>query len=1153
MNFKELPDGDFENSATPPDDDSAPRESGLPNHEDDPPLGEFSSPMEEEERWEDFQLFCKSIHDATLAFLDRPVTPDDVKRFATEEAPSIILPEELEKKLAAWPDQLPGIRKSEIEFHSRTRPRGNLSSSVDVKFRAAPFEEVECLGRDTQITRACSYLKRPGRRTLVLRGSPGVGKTTLAKAIAKNMANTGVDTALSPSNIYFFDCFEFSTPAELTAALVSQLLAGQSVNAPVCYNERIALIKKRLFLGKKQPLLWIFDGLDAFVRDVRTKVSRTLLDSLARLLADCSEVTQHLKLIIPLSEVCNESVAEKIFDQGSVKVETVDLLPVGFQLKKPGGSASRLMKCPGSVGEHPLAALLLNAAAQSGRSPRPAQSYLFSSDVNSILDKAASAVWEELTEPEKTLLLYLAELPDGLWMSEDEESSHGMDIDWSDVFGDISWRTTLNKLRALEWIVDGRVPSSKIGRLCTYRLRPALRHYVLEFTPAPLRKEVCQRIVRLWASRLKQWSDIVSGRVRTRQFLYRRDGSSHPAPVVPEEYAHGLIDRNRQNWLYAFRRIAYGKRNDCGQNSIILYTVYLRGSISYCRITGLQTLFLAMADSAIHEIKRAVPRKTANCQWRRTANQIYLSSCYGMRGRTYRRLGNFDKARQNLYKAEEILRGLPESTRPIQRELGWVLTELGTVLHQLGCWSAAENKLKQAISIREALVHEAIRQEEKLSACELQQAFSGKHLSVATPMPVGDRPGQRRIQTERRFLASSLNIYGTVLTGRYNGRLAKKVQNDALDIRKELVGKLPLCFQRHLAKCYNDLGNAAFYDGSFYEAIIYYEEALKLRRRMAHLSENSLSQYVARTCNNIGNAYRKLGFWDKAESYLAEAVVIYRAAALDDSAAFNSLLARSLSTLGRVYYHQGRLRKAVEASEEADRLHALAYSAFCKTPPFDWIENCNYLAMAYLQSGLVNYAMFALKRVAPLLERGEMICERNTSMLRAYTWNTQAKVLIHSKNNGDWETAVSVLSKSEGLRLQLTARLDCPAVFQLEFAETWHNLGCALFKLNRHSEARGYLADALQLRRQLSTGNPVYISRLVARSALEMAEVELSEGRPAEALRLYAEAEDGFAKLRDEYPDCYFREFDRARSGRLALQNDSSVIASCGASNGKMT
>jgi tetratricopeptide (TPR) repeat protein len=489
--------------------------------------------------------------------------------------------------------------------------------------------------------------------------------------------------------------------------------------------------------------------------------------------------------------------------------------------------------------------------------------------------------------------------------------------------------------------------------------------------------------------------------------------------------------------------------------------------------------------------------------------------------------------------AEGKLRELSSPNRDVERELGWILTELGHVLHSLGWWSAAEEKLREAIIIRRNLVANAMRQETKAASLCLADAFSPSESANTASIPMGTHGSERRVQTERRSLATSLNIYGNILTGRYNGTLAETAQREALTIREELVGKLPVCFQRHLAKCLNDLGNALFYQGQFQAAIVYYERALVIRRDLVPRAESSLGQYVARTCNNIGNAYRKLGQWQAAEASLGEAVRIYRAGLTEYAAAFSDLLARTLSNLGRVYHHQGRLKNAIEALEESDRLHALAYDISDKTPPFDWIENCNYLAMAYLQSGMINYATFALKRVSNLLERGDKICRRNTAMLRAYTWNTNAKVLIHSRNEADWVAAISLLLESERLRLRLQCELDCAAALQLEFAEIWHNLGCATAKLKRFSEAKGYLTDALTLRRRIAQHNGLYASRLVARSALELADILFREGSAADALRLYLEAEDRFSQLNQSCPAGYRRELERAQKGRIRLQGES--------------
>ncbi len=1083
------------------------------------PAGKINSSSqcyETEPEDETLRALCHAVREATLASLERPMGLEEVKQFLSEEAPKIVLPPGIQKKLDNSPDQLPGSAERMALFYSTER--GASASSVqrllvrsETTFRARSCDRVTCWGRDREITQAYDFLTQDGWRTMILSGAPGIGKTTLAKAVSNQLVTQSHDMpGLSPSNVHFFDCVGLSTPGELTALLMAQLLDTRRGNVPADQADCISLIKRQLSFsfGTKQPLLWTFDGLDAYFQ---TSSKAAHFSFLISLLTSCAEVANQLKLIITVAQVAHEPALKALL-RDSVRVESVQLLPRGGERETSDRGDQDPQRSQNRT-HHPLAFFLVDAAARwLGRRP-PRQMPLFPEDNSTILNDACESVWAEFSEREHDILRCFSELPGGVWCMEDGVPSPMLkDVEWSKVFKDEHWASVVQKLCNVGWLTLSVDESDRRGVSRRYRLRPALRRFVTRHTTPQKLARIRERMVYYWARRLKCWSGIIAGRF-TERVEPRLPRQPRRQPVLAEEHARYLLDLNRLNWLHAFRMIRKVAQGNRLRDSIALHAMFLRGSISYCRIAGLQSLFMGMADCAIAESERSCVARHSPTTWREIVNVVCLAICYGIKGRTHRRLGEWQRAEQSLRTAEEKLLTLAVSTPYVQRQLAWILTELGRVYHAIGLLPVAERRLHDAVDIRRQLVSD-------FESSDLSEALSGCMESDGFECTA---------RKEQRYLASALNFYGNVLAARYEWKVAEAAQREALEIREQLVGQCPLYFQRYLSNCLNDLGNVLFYQGKLYEAVAYYKRALTIRKDLVPHAESALGQYVARTCNNLGNTYRKLGLWEDAERMLEQAVRIYRAGSMEYATKFNDLLARTLSNLGRVYYHQGRIREAVETFEQSDRLHTLAHETFAQMAPFDWIENSNFLALAYLESNLVHYAVYALQKTDKLLDKGEKICSRNANLLRAYTWNTRAKILLRNSSPSDWVLAELLLLQSEQLRLRLKSELGTSEMLNLHFAQNWHDLGCVLRKLNRCEEAASYFRDALELRRQLMKANEGYVARLVARTAMELAGVYVEVGLLDEALDLYVEAEERFDRLAQMFPGAFLKELERAR------------------------
>jgi len=238
-------------------------------------------------------------------------------------------------------------------------------------------------------------------------------------------------------------------------------------------------------------------------------------------------------------------------------------------------------------------------------------------------------------------------------------------------------------------------------------------------------------------------------------------------------------------------------------------------------------------------------------------DQMGLARSLYVLGRVHRRMGNFDRAQEQMLKALQYAEGVPGE--PPEFLLGLILFNLGETNRALGNFKDAESKFLEAI--------EKLRKVEK-----------------------------------GRYYGLALNGYGAllILKGRYNE--AAQLIREAYDRFSEIA-----CFD-DLAHATNNLAYAYIRMGHFEEASRLLTESLELRRRSKDIAGES------GTLELVGRLRFEQGAFEEAEQALRQAIELAELAKNDHEKAV------ALITLGRVFLAKGAIEESQQALEEALRL-----------------------------------------------------------------------------------------------------------------------------------------------------------------------------------------------------------------------------------------
>jgi tetratricopeptide (TPR) repeat protein len=207
--------------------------------------------------------------------------------------------------------------------------------------------------------------------------------------------------------------------------------------------------------------------------------------------------------------------------------------------------------------------------------------------------------------------------------------------------------------------------------------------------------------------------------------------------------------------------------------------------------------------------------------------------------------------------------------------------------------------------------------------------------------------------------------------------------------------------QLELGQLYNNWGFAYRMKGEFYEALNFYEKALKTGRRST-LPE----KHRARVLNNMGYVHFLLGNTIQARSYVGRALSIRSQLGIPYE------LGLGCNTMGMLMEDYGHISDAVD-------LYYRAYNAF------EAANSRRGLAMALLNLGRIERIANDYEKAFDHLEKAKTIFERwadKENLLKAY--NELGCTYRQRRQPGELHIAIDYLTKSLNLSIELGKFFD---------------------------------------------------------------------------------------------------------------------------------
>lgn len=333
----------------------------------------------------------------------------------------------------------------------------------------------------------------------------------------------------------------------------------------------------------------------------------------------------------------------------------------------------------------------------------------------------------------------------------------------------------------------------------------------------------------------------------------------------------------------------------------------------------------------------------------------------------------------------------------------------------------------------------------------------------------------------------------------YSGRSARGFANSrqhseaeifdkkALTLYRQCALKEPQIFLKYVAQTLNNLGNTQNHQSNLAKAENFYNEALKIYRKLAVQEKQSVFlKSVATTLNNLGASQWKQRKLTAAEASFIEVLEIYRKLAVRKPRIYLLNTAATLNNLGAVQSSQRKLAEAEESFTEA--------------------------AIIYRK----------------LVAEGTSLLLQHAAMAFNNLGNSQ------SEQGKLMDAEMSFL---EALEIRRKLAVAEPHVFLKDVATTLNSLGSAQDHQRKFKDAEASFLEALEIRKNLAVAEPRVFLKFAASTLNNLGGLQTRRKRLTQAHKLFTEALKIYQKLAEKEPDIFLKDVAMTLNNIGAIQS----------------
>ena len=237
------------------------------------------------------------------------------------------------------------------------------------------------------------------------------------------------------------------------------------------------------------------------------------------------------------------------------------------------------------------------------------------------------------------------------------------------------------------------------------------------------------------------------------------------------------------------------------------------------------------------------------------------------------------------------------------------------------------------------------------------------------------------------------------------------------------------------ANVLNNMGLVQQKNNDYSEAELSYEEALKIRRKLAEENPRAYLPKIAMTLNNLAVLHRNINEYPKAFEEYEEALKIYKKLAKENPKAFLPDLAMTLNNLANLHWNIYEYPKALEEYEEALYIR----KKFAKENPKAFLPDVamtlNNLANLY---SAINEYPKALEEYEEALKIRRKLAEENPNAYLSDVARNLLNLANLHRNINEYSKALE--EYEEALKIFKQLAEENPKAFLPDVAMTLNNL-----------------------------------------------------------------------------------------------------------------